>query len=500
MKDLQHWKTLGTQDIQRALRQEQNNGFAKNVILFIGDGMGLTTITSTRIYSKTEKKYLSFETFPNLGILKTYAADKLVPDSCSTGTALFCGVKANVKTTGVDATVKYMDCNASLNKNAQLESIISWAQAAGKRTGFVTTTRVTHATPSALYAHSPSRKWECEAKIPPDALKCKDIARQLVEDFPGRNINVIMGGGRQCLVSNVTGTFDDPIDTWSCFSKDGRNLIDDWKKMKMASGVSHSVVTNNRDLNSLNLNTEYVLGIFANGHLKMNHKRNPNPEGMPSLTDMTEKAIRLLQGNKNGFILMVEGGLIDFAHHRGYARQALSETAEFSNAVQKAVELTEAESHETLIIVTSDHSHSLVFTGSADRSVSILDANQISEIDGNPYTALLYGTGGENNYQFQIVDDKVKRRNPTMDDTKSYNYSQQAAVLVDEVKHSGTDVVVYAKGPMAHLFHSVHEQTYVAYVIGYAAKIGPFKSEGKVWRAVPFYWLIVIVVKIFLLM
>ncbi|KAK4874693.1 hypothetical protein RN001_014053 [Aquatica leii] len=478
LEDQQHWKNLGIEDIEAALKQQQNIGLAKNVILFIGDGMGPTTTTAARIYSNSEKHYLSFEKFPNVGVLKTYSADQLVPDSCSTATALFCGVKANVKTSGVDATVKYGDCAASLNKEAQLDSLISWAQAAGKRTGFVTTTRVTHATPSALYAHSPNRNWECESKMSPNASQCKDIARQLIEDLPGRNINVIMGGGRQCLVSDVTGTSDDPIDTWSCFSRDGRNLIEDWKISKSKSGVSHAVVANNNDLNTLKLNTEYVLGIFANGHLKMNHERNPAPHGMPSLTNMTEKAILLLQNNRNGFFLMVEGGMIDFAHHRGHARQALSETVEFSNAVQKAVELTKKVSYETLIIVTADHSHSLVFTGSAKRSVSILGADEKSEIDNIPYTTLLYGTGGGNNYQFEVVDNTMKRRNPQLDDTISYDYSQQAAVLVDEVKHSGTDVIIYAVGPMAHLFHNVHEQTYVAYVISYAAKIGPFAGNG----------------------
>ncbi|KAF5290837.1 hypothetical protein FQA39_LY14599 [Lamprigera yunnana] len=456
-EDYQYWKNLGLQDIKEALRQKHNNGVAKNVILFVGDGMSLTTITSARIYGKTEKQYLSFEKFPNVGVLKTYSANKLVPDSCSTATALFCGAKANVKTIGVDATVTLGNCEDSLKSEHQLGSMIVWAQEAGKATGFVTTTRVTHATPSALYAHSPNRNWECETKMPSNASRCKDIARQLIEDLPGRNINVIMGGGRQCFISNVSGTKDDPIDTWACYSKDGRNLIETWKKDKVDKKVLHAVVTNNGELNDLDLNTEYVLGIFANGHLKMNHARSVGPEGMPSLTNMTQKALAVLQKNKNGFLLIVEGGLIDFAHHRGHARQALSETIEFSDAVERVSELTKLIAHETLFIVTS--------------------VDQQSEIDNTPYTALLYATGGTNNYQFEIVDNEVRRRNPNLDDTISYDYSQQASILVNEAKHGGTDVLIYSKGPMAHLFHSVHEQTYVAYVISYAAKIGPFKEN-----------------------
>lgn len=125
-----------------------------------------------------------------MGKLKTYSSDKFVPDSCATATALFCGIKANVKTCGVDSTVQMNDCEASLKANAQLTSIIEWAQHVGKSTGFVTTTRVTHATPSALYSHCPNRKWECEATMPKNTTKCKDIARQLIEDLPGRNIQV----------------------------------------------------------------------------------------------------------------------------------------------------------------------------------------------------------------------------------------------------------------------------------------------------------------------
>lgn len=122
---------------------------------------------------------------------------------------------------------------------------------------------VVHATPSALYSHVPNRRWECESKIKPEhkSMGCKDIARQLIEDEPGRKINVIMGGGRQCLVSNVTSTKEDPIDTYSCYSSDGRNLIRDWATDKKKHGFSHSVVTNNKELENLNHeNTDFVLG------------------------------------------------------------------------------------------------------------------------------------------------------------------------------------------------------------------------------------------------
>ncbi|CAG9773764.1 unnamed protein product [Ceutorhynchus assimilis] len=471
LEDQAYWKQLGKDELSKALKKTFNNNLAKNVILFVGDGMGLTTSTASRIYGKGESGHLAWESFDNLGVLKIYSANKLVPDSCSTATALFSGVKANHKTSGVDNTVHLDDCAASLKKSAQLESFIDWAHEAGKSTGFVTTTRVTHATPSALYAHTPNRKWECEASLPENS-DCKDIAYQLINDSPGRNIKVIMGGGRQCLVANVEGSKSDPLDTWSCISKQkGRNLINDWATNK----TSYQILQNNQQLQNMNESAEFTLGIFANGHLKMEYERDKGPEGMPSLSAMTEAAIKLLKKNPNGYALMVEGGNIDQAHHRGHARKALDETIALSDAVEVALNLTDDQ--ETLIIVTSDHSHSLVLTGYPDRTQGVLGHTN-SAMDQKAFTNLLYGTGGPNNYQFAVVDGQVQRQDPSSENTTDFEYSQQAVVLNDEVTHSGTDVLVYAKGPMAHLFNSVHEQSYVAYVISYAMRIGSFKDES----------------------
>lgn len=186
--------------------------------------------------------------------------DKQVPDSLCTATALFGGVKSNYETGGVDGSVKLGDCAASLNQSHHVESILHWAQSAGMGTGFVTTTRVVHATPSALYANTADRRWECEANMPETAAACRDIARHLVETAPGNKINVIMGGGRQCLVSGVTGSEADPIDTWACSRKDGRNLIRIWEDLRKGQGQSFAVLQNNDELKALDGNKEFVMG------------------------------------------------------------------------------------------------------------------------------------------------------------------------------------------------------------------------------------------------
>lgn len=127
-------------------------------------------------------------------------------------------------------------------------------------TGFVTTTRVTHATPAALYSHSPNRDWECDSAMPESARKCLDIGRQLVEQEPGNKLNVIMGGGRQCLMSNAKGTKGDPLDKFACQRKDGRNLIKTWKQERIKRCQKYAVVGNRAQLKRINPRTEFVMG------------------------------------------------------------------------------------------------------------------------------------------------------------------------------------------------------------------------------------------------
>ncbi|KAK7865832.1 hypothetical protein R5R35_001287 [Gryllus longicercus] len=482
-EDKAYWATQTQIELDEALKLTRNENRAKNVILFVGDGMGPNTITAARIFkgNGNEQTKLTFDEFPHIGLLKTYCADKQVPDSASTATALFCGVKGNYHTAGVDANVPEGDCQASQNPEYWVPSIIQWAQDAGKDTGFVTTTRVTHATPSALYAHSPDRNWECEAKLPSSAQGCKDIARQLIENEPGKNIKVIMGGGRQCLVSNATGDASDPLDIWACQSKDGRNLIKAWQQDKQSRNFSSAYLKTNEDLWNVDVaKTDFVLGIFANGHLGYENEHiDRRPTGMPTLKNMTSVAIQLLKKNPKGFLLVVEGGLIDFAHHRGVAKHALYETVAMDDAIAAALNLTTQDS-DTLIIVTSDHSHGLSMTGYPKRGADILGLAGTSKMDHTPYTTLSYTTGDNDSFKFSVTEEgTIVRDDPTKEAFSSFDYHQHTGILTDEVLHGGSDVAVYAKGPMAHLFHSVHEQTYVAHVIAYAAKIGPYSSASS---------------------
>ncbi|XP_065335187.1 alkaline phosphatase-like isoform X2 [Cloeon dipterum] len=453
IEDAAFWNKVARQELVTGLHMRQNLQRAHNVVLFVGDGMGPNTITASRIYKEQhrttgrnnpqetpESMFLRFERFPHVALLKTYNVDKQVPDSAGTATALFCGVKTNFKTVGVDANVKLGDCESSLDPAFHVHSILKWAQDAGKRTGFVTNTRVTHATPAALYAHCAHRSWECESKMPQGAEKCKDIARQLIEDEPGKSINVIMGGGRQCLTSNITITAYDPIDTWACQRKDGRDLINEWEIRKKSQEDSYKVVSTSKGLAEIDFSrTDYLLGVFANGFMKYDHEIDP--EVTPTLAEMSAAAIQILQKGENGFVLVIEGGLIDQAHHRGTARRALDETVALDKAVEESLKMLHLS--DTLVIVTADHTHSLSINGYPDRGSDILGIAQRSKADGLNFTTLTYASGTDIKY-FPFNETHVTRTDPSKEDLTDFKYQHQATFLHDEANHGGGEVTVYA--------------------------------------------------------
>lgn len=336
---------------------------AKNVIMFLGDGMSIHTVTATRnlLGDSSEKVY--FEQFPYLGLAKTYCVNRQVADSACTATAYLGGVKGNYGTIGVNAEVPRYDCLASGLEENHVSSIAHWAQEAGKDAGIVTTARVTHASPAGAYAHTADRNWENDAEVTSancDSEETIDIARQLVEWPVGKALKVILGGGRKNFINE---TVRDETGK-AGYRTDGRNLIKDWLEGKKSSNASY--VWSRKGLTQLDLNnTEYLLGLFAHDHLPYDGDRERSQAHShladPSLTELTEAALRVLQRNENGYFLFVEGARIDMAHHDNYAQRSLEDTAEFARAIQRARELTSED--DTLIVVTSDHSHVMTING-----------------------------------------------------------------------------------------------------------------------------------------
>ena len=255
----------------------------------------------------------------------------------------------------------------------------------------MTTARITHATPAGGYANIADRDWEGE--IPSAASnggKCKDIGRQLVEDDPGKRLNVIIGGGsRYLLPKNAYDTITGKPGE----RPDGLNLINKWLQMKKESGLKqeqYSFVGDRDKLMNVDLDkVDHLLGIFQHDHISYDMERDPKRE--PSLTEMTEAAIGVLKKNDNGFVLLVEGGRIDHSHHDNYGVMALYETVAFDRAIDKAMDALPLE--ETLFVVTADHSHTFTMNGYPKRGNNIKGISDKDEETGMPFTTLMYGNG-----------------------------------------------------------------------------------------------------------
>lgn len=364
-QDIDYWNNKAQNILKEQLNKNRlNTKVAKNVIFFLGDGMGISTQMASRMFKGGEEVELSFEKFPYSGLSKTYCTNTQVADSACSATSYLGGIKGNYGTIGLSAAVLQGDCmgqNKSLN---HVDSIIKYAQDNGMRTGVITNTRITHATPAGTYAHIANRNWENDARVKNDGgdtETCPDIAYQLVHGYVGKRLNLIMGGGRQeFLMENekdIDGNFGKRTD---------KNLIKHW--MHIHRRKRSKYVETKEELLNLDDGVERLLAIFDSNHLPFN--LDENAKDKPSLSEMLNKALDILESDDDkGFFLFVEGGKIDHAHHFGLAKKALDETIEFEKAVELARSRTSED--DTLIVVTADHSHSFTVSGYA---VSLLPA------------------------------------------------------------------------------------------------------------------------------
>ncbi|XP_016986816.1 alkaline phosphatase, tissue-nonspecific isozyme [Drosophila rhopaloa] len=401
---------------------------AKNMVMFLGDGLSITTMTAARILKgqrrggRGEEAQLAVERFPFAGLSKTYCIDEQTPDSACTATAYLGGVKTRSGTVGQSAG------------GEQVDSVLQWAQRAGKATGVVTTTRLTDASPAGAYAHVPRRGEELE------------IARQLVEDEPGCNLHVILGGG--------LGKFADE-------RRDGKDLLSQWRQSNPSGCFSRSL----KELRNCSGATGALLGLFSDNHMSYHLAASKE---QPRLCEMAATAIEKLeqksQEEGNGYFVFIEGGRIDHGHHETRVGYALDETLEFDAAVEAVAKMTDP--RETLLVVTADHSHTLSMAGYARRGTPILGMDeQQRDLNGVPYSTLNYAIG-----KWQSLDKDGRRESPSKtlsptSYTPSYIHGRKGV-------HSGEDVAVFAMGPQAHLFGGVMEQNLLPHLMGYAACLG----------------------------
>nr|WP_283620002.1 alkaline phosphatase [Alteromonas macleodii] len=476
---------------------QTNNQFkAKNVILFVGDGMGISTLTSARIHkgqlagNPGEEGYLSFESFPHTALVKTYNVDAQTPDSAGTMTAMMSGLKTDVGVIGVDEDIERGDCSTVAGN--EVITALELAEVKGLSTGIISTARITHATPAATYAKSADRNWEDISDMPAAALTagCSDIADQLVNfetylearytgvDVDG--IDVAMGGGRRhFLPKDAAFNSPDAVSDVEGDRTDGRDLTAEWQTM-YENGV---YVYDQAGFDAIDTESvERVFGLFNESHMQYEADRGNDIAGEPSVAEMTETAINILNNNENGFFLMVESGRIDHAHHAGNAYGALHDTMAFAEAVAKADELTD--DSDTLIIVTADHGHVFTIAGYPKRGNPILgkvvnvgEEDAATASDGTPYTTLGYTNGlGYRNLGDETNSDAsyleaadTGRKDITDVDTTTPGYHQEALIPLGSETHSGEDVGIYAKGPGAFLVNGTNEQSVIFHVMDFAA-------------------------------
>lgn len=469
-KETSYWISQALDRVTQRSKLRPNTKIAKNVILFLGDGMGISTQTAARIYQgqlrkeNGEENYLFFEALmAYTGLSRTYCVDAQVADSACTSTAYTSGVKASIGTMGLNAKVKLGDCHSSKNESFHTHGILEWAIEAGKSTGVVTTARITHASPGGTYAHVADRDWECDTDRPSN-IDCEDIASQLVNRYPGNKVNVLLGGGLSKFTTRAKGGKRNDID-----------LIKAYEANRKANKEAFQTVYTKQDLLKVNAShTDYVLGLFAPGHLAYELDKSKDSQE-PTLSEMTKKAIEILSKNKNGFYLFVEGAKIDMAHHDNKVKKTLHETIEFDNAIKQAFNMVNLE--ETLIVVTADHSHTFTIAGYSSRGKNILGTSTFDKRDLLGQDKLPYLTLGYNNGPgFRAPDKNGMRHNVYEDQTDNKEYQVPVAIPLQWETHGGEDVAVFSTGPWAHLLVGNFEQNYIPIVMSYAARIGPAKS------------------------
>lgn len=437
---------------------------AKNVILFVGDGMGISTITAARIYAGQQRGVdgesykLAMDTLPHSALSRTYSHDYQVPDSASTATAMVAGVKTRSGTLGLRSGVVTGEC---ASKDGQgTDTLFELAERKGLATGIVSTARITHATPASTFAESASRGWESDMTTPEG---CVDIARQLIEWPEGDGFEVVLGGGRGAFMTDET--FDPEYADKTGWRGDETDLMAAWA----AKSDDHVTFTDGAGFAATNFNSDTrALGLFEPSHMQYELDRAEDAGTEPSLAELTEAAITRLSRDQDGYVLMVEGGRIDHAHHGVNAARALADTDAFDQAVAAAVEMV---GQDTLIIVTADHSHTMTMAGYPRRNNDILgkvvggDGEVATADDKLPYTTLGYTNG-----QTGCGEDKFCKRQDLSDvDTSAKNYLQQSLIFKESETHGGEDVAIFASGPGAELVRGVMEQNEIFHVMGYAS-------------------------------
>ncbi len=456
-------------------------GPAKNIIFFLGDGMGPTVVTASRIYQYGEKGSLKFEqALERTARIKTYSNDAQTTDSAPSMASYMTGVKANneviamsadtiasgANKPGADPTTLVANAvnNCAAGNGTAMPTILELAKANGKSVGSITTTELTHATPAATFSHICNRnaQFAIAAQLAPNGLGYNTALSKGAD----LGVDVLMGGGLNHFTpynatTNIKGR------------SDGRDLT---VEMALAANGGYTVATTKAQMVAA-ANTGKFIGLYSpTSHLEYELDRVAQTTAgvglgvtQPSLSEMTVKSIQMLSQNANGFFLMVEGGRIDHALHNTNAKRALVDTISFDDAIAAAiaeVKKTDPALANTLIVVTADHDHTMTINGYGKIGNPILDINRSytngqDSLDKNGvnYTTLVFGNGPNRL--------NVARTTLSSATVMGDAYLQESGVrtAAGSETHGGGDVMLFATGAGAQGFKGTMDNTQVFTVL-----------------------------------
>lgn len=287
----------------------------KNVIYLIADGMNDGILTAAKYYKDIQDGTLGNDKLAmdsiRSGFVKTAWANGPITDSAPAATALSSGYKTNPGVVGLNT------------EGTPQASILEAAELNGLATGIIATAEITHATPAAFSAHVENRK------------DYNSIMKQQLY----KDIEVVLGGGSLFFESTGGGK-----------RKDGKDLTEDIKDL------GYDYVTTKSEMNESS--SDKLWGLFAEKDLAYDFDRvSQEIEEQPSLAEMTEKAIEVLEKDEDGFFLMIEGSKIDWAAHANDPAGAIGDILAFDDAVQVALDYAK-ENQDTIVVVTTDHANS----------------------------------------------------------------------------------------------------------------------------------------------
>lgn len=402
----------------------------KNIIFMIGDGMGMTQVSAAS-YMKGEgyeAGKLALNTFKQAGMVTTHSRDNIVTDSAAAGTALASGYKTD---NGVLGKVPKGKEPRKDKKYHEVPTVLDHFQKKGKSTGLVSTARITHATPAAFAAHVDHRDQENE------------IAVQLLE----KNVDVLLGGGKRHFLPKQNGGNRKNKDTL----------------LETAKSKGYSFVEDKQGLEKSD--SSKLLGLFNDSHLSYELDRRLTKE--PSLKEMTRKSLDVLDENKQGFFLMVEGGRIDHAGHANDPATIIQDTLAFDEAVREALEFAKKD-RDTLVVVTADHETGGMSIGakglygfnkdtitkvkrSSEYIASQLDENRsnIKEVMGQ-YAGIT---------KLSAEEEKILRNTKNPEQSIAKVISDRALIGWATTGHTAAHAPIYAYGPQSQSFTGTMDNT-----------------------------------------